>query len=245
MSKRLAWVFLIAFLFSACRDGRGPAAFKTATVRAKKMSMRIDPLPLASEVEILSAGDKVELLRKSEKKFRAGSTEDYWYFARSPSGLEGWMYGGGLSVALAGSSEDNEKKYTEKEITDNLVGKWWELLPDGSTGLRKIYFWPGGKYKYGMGAEDLKEGQYSIRAADRVIKLKDGSPAGDTLEVRFLGQEMRLSGEYEGKNILFRRGDINPEAREVSDERKEKEKEAARKAAEPGKPAEPAKPGPQ
>lgn len=227
LRKHVPFLLILLLPLGYCRDARVQVGFKTATVRAKKMPMRIDPLPLASEVEILSAGDKVELIKRSDKKFKSGNTEDYWYYSRSPSGLEGWVYGGGLSIALAGSGEDNEKKYTEKEITDNLIGKWWELNPDGSTGYRKIYFWPGGKYKYGTGAEELKEGKYEIKLADRLIQLKDGSPAGDELEFRFLGQEMRLSGEYEGKNILFRRGEINPEAKEVSDEKKDKDKSAA------------------
>jgi len=226
MIRRTRWLIVlsIAIIAGCSHSGDYVRGFKTATIRAKKMSMRIDPLPLASEVEILNAGDKVELLKRSAKKFRSGPAEDYWYLARSPSGLEGWLYGAGLSVALAGSSDATEQKYTEKQILENLVGKWWELLPDGSTGLRKIYFWPGGKYKYGIGAEDMKEGHYQIRLADKVIALKDGSPAGDTLEFRFTGQEMRLSGDAEGKNYLFRRGELNPEAKEVADEKKDKDK---------------------
>ncbi|MCE9598825.1 MAG: hypothetical protein K8S54_12735 [Spirochaetia bacterium] len=212
-------------LLSFCSDHpEQMRGFKTASVRVKKMPMRIDPLPLSGEVEILNAGDKVELLKKSAKKFRSGTVEDYWYFGRSPSGLEGWLYGGGLSVALAGTGDEVEQKFTEKQVLENLVGKWWELLPDGDTGLRKIYFWPEGKYTYGIGPADMKEGKYKIRLADKVIELKDGSPAGDKLEFRFIGQEMRLSGDAEGKNYLFKRGELNPEAREVADEKKDKDK---------------------
>lgn len=214
---------ILCFVLSACREDSAPAGFRTATVRAKKVPLRVDPLPLAGEIEILSAGDKVELLRRSEKKFRAGTAEDYWYFARTSTGLEGWIYGGGLSVAVSGDSEEAGPQLTEKQIQENLTGKWWELLPDGSTGLKKIYFWPDGKYKHGEGFADMKEGSFEIRVADRVIELNDGSPAGNELQILFVGQEMRLSGNDNGKSTLFRRGELNPEAREVSDEKKDKE----------------------
>lgn len=240
MSRILLAAVICISVLSFCKaEPDQVKGFKTASVRVKKMPMRIDPLPLAGEVEILNAGDKVELLKKSARKFRSGTVEDYWYFARSPSGLEGWLYGGGLSVALAGTGEEVEQKYTEKQVLENLIGKWWELLPDGDTGLRKIYFWPDGKYKYGIGAADMKEGQYKIRLADKVIEMKDGSPAGETLEFRFIGQEMRLSGDAEGKNYLFKRGELNPEAREVADEKKDKDK-AEQQKKQPGqtKPAE-------
>lgn len=214
---------ILTLSLAACSKDSAPVGFRTATVRAKKVALRIDPLPLAGEVEILSAGDKLELLKRSEKKFRSGSADDYWYFARSPSGQQGWIYGAGLSVAVAGDTEDKGPQLTEKQIQENLTGKWWELLPDGSTGLAKVYFWPDGKYKHGAGNADMKEGTFEIRVAERTIELNDGSPAGNELQILFVGQEMRLSGNDNGKSTLFRRGELNPEAREVSDEKKDKE----------------------
>lgn len=236
--RRLA-AFALTLLVLACGQDNTPAAFRTATVRAKKVALRTDPLPLAGEVEILSAGDKIELLKKSEKKFRSGNAEDFWYYARTSTGLEGWIYGAGLSVAVAGDTEEKGPPLTETVVQENLVGKWWELLPDGSTGAGRIYFWPAGKYKHSIGITELKEGSYEIRVADRVIEMKDGSPGGNELQIVFVGQEMRLSGNEDGKSTLFRRGDLDPEAREVSDEKKDKERQAEERAGKPESKPEP------
>lgn len=191
-------------------------------VMAESLAVRIDPLPSSAEIENLTQGATVKILRRSSEKVRIGAHEDFWYFVRLDNGIKGWVYGARLNVAgitRAGDfGGDNGNEPDDKTISESgrvLVGKWWEIKGDGSTGYRKFYFWSEGDYEYGYGSKITQDGKYEFLVHKQTVLLNKGSGVGDTLFIRRIGRDLRLYVEHKGRSYSFRKADDNPDSDEV------------------------------
>lgn len=186
---------------------------ETAVATDDNVAVRTDPLSMASEVESLSAGARVKLLQRGPEKVRVGKYNEYWYLVQLESGLKGWVYGAKLSIGASAQVAASGEEMIE-EFRKQLVGKWWEVRSDGSTGFRKFAFWKDNKYKYGYGAEYFSEGQYDIIVGRKLVHLEKGSGVGEELVFKAIGRDLRLQAEYKGSVYTFRRGESDPDGPE-------------------------------
>ncbi len=204
-----------ALVLPACGDDAPTEeSNEFASVINDKASLRIDPLTSSSEIDFLDKGVSVQLIGRTEKRYAIGRAREYWYRIRMEDGVEGWIYGANLSIgdsaAQAGQGFDKEM------LQRSLVGKWWEVRNDGTTGLRRLYFWSDGKYKYSYGKveiKDIPEGTYEI-VSETEIRFTPASGVGETVEIKKLGVELRLIGKDEERKISFRRAFLDPDAPE-------------------------------
>ena len=224
--REVIWI-LVGVLWVASCSGDAPTAGRTsrARVTGNKVSMRLAPTTIASEIAFLDRGTELELVGRSREPVRIGSHTEYWFKVRLADGMSGWVYGSNLSVGSAAEEEgptaDDEFR---EEFSRAIVGKWWEGRPDGSTGWVRLNFWPDGVYKYGLEVGEMQEGRYTIDFEKRTIALDNGSPIGDTIEIRELGSEYRLYGVRTAGNhreVYLRRALIDPDAPELLDEPEE------------------------
>ncbi len=193
-----------------------------AVVKTDQISVRTDPLTTASEIDFLDLGSKVRVLRRGEKPVAIGNAKDYWYLIQLDNGIEGWVYGANLSLTV--SAPALEEIPDVKVVAERLVGKWWELRMDGSTGYRKIYFWPDGKYKYGFAANPMTEGKIEIDPKTRTVRLDPPCALGDRVSFKEVGEDYRLLVEKDGQRYVFRRGSTDPEATEVGKDKEDEKK---------------------
>jgi len=191
---------------------------KSALVLGNNISLRTSPLSTAAEIGSLRQGLRVKIKRRSKRRVRISGFNEYWYYVQLDDGLEGWVYGARLSVGEANAKSDEEDLI--KGLKRSLIGKWWEIRPGGSTGYRKIYFWPDGKYKHGYSSGYMEEGKYEVLAHQKVILLHKGSSVGGRLRIHQVGRDLRLVAEYRGNTYTFRRGDKDPDSKEIGLERK-------------------------
>lgn len=200
-------------LFGAACDAAPTESSNTfAEVTNHKASLRIDPTTVASEIAFLDRGLEVQVVGRSVEKQRISGYHEYWYRIRLTDGIEGWVYGASLSIGEAGGKRRGPVQ-DEKELALSLVGKWWEVRTDGSTGYRRLYLWPDGVYKYAYGTEGpMREGKYTIVAADMQVKLDPPAGMGDTVSLRRLGTELRMFVQTDGKKVSLRRAFLDPDA---------------------------------
>lgn len=177
-------------------------------VRVDRSSLRINPLPTASEIEFLPAGSRVSILRMQE-------TDETWYLVRTAEGLEGWIAGQVLLVEGRNKAEALKPIITQAEIPEKLLGQWFETSLTGATGYFKIYFYEDGTYRHGHGLAAMKApGRFQLLPSYNVILLENGSGAGDFLRLRIIGRDMFLIGEENGYEIAYRRRFDDPTVRE-------------------------------
>ena len=211
---------LLFFVLSSC-GGKEPevkeALPESATVMGDNVSVRTDPISMAAEVQTLSGGTTVKVLKKSPEPTRIGKFNSHWYYVELESGLKGWVYGARLSLSGGGSPAVDVQKVLAEDLEKQIVGRWWEIRPDGSTGYRKYVFYPDRKFKYGYGADYYSEGVYEVVATRSIVHLEGtGSGLGDNLSVKHVGSDLRLQIEYRGSLYTFRRGDSDPDGKEVT-----------------------------
>ncbi|MEQ9365893.1 MAG: SH3 domain-containing protein [Leptospirales bacterium] len=201
----------LAFGF-ACDAPPTESSNTFAEVTNHKASLRIDPTTVASEVAFLDRGLQVQVIGRGVEKQRISGHNEFWYLVRLPDGIEGWIYGASLSIGSSGG-QSRKPEQDQKELALSLVGKWWEVRTDGSTGYRRLYLWPDGVYKYAYGTDGpMREGKYEILADDMQVKLDPPSGMGDTISLRRLGTELRMFAETEGKKVSLRRAFLDPDA---------------------------------
>jgi hypothetical protein len=193
---------------------------ESAYVKSGYGILRTDPLPSAPELDALPAGSKLRILDRTEKKIRIGSREDYWYRLQTADDLIGWMYGASITFSESDLKGDGAEApaMDVSTLEKAAIGKWWELLEDGSYGRRKVYLWPDGISKYRLIGESAEDGTYSIRQS--AIEISDGNgKAVIALQPVMIGRdEMRLKGSLNGKELIFILGNANPEAPEIGQE---------------------------
>ncbi|MBX7058103.1 MAG: SH3 domain-containing protein [Leptospirales bacterium] len=187
-----------------------------ADVVNDKASLRIDPVTSSSEIEFLKRGIRVQVLNRTRQKQAIGEANDYWYRIRLEDGVEGWIYGANLSIGdSAGRGADSG---IDELLIRGLVGKWWEVRRDGSTGLRRLYLWNTGEYAYAYGqGEQMQRGKYKIDSPELLL-LDPPSGVGAEISIRKLGSELRLTGRADDREISFRRAFIDPDAPEPNEE---------------------------
>ncbi len=220
MLLRLATAVLSLALLSGCpsKEPEVKSEFPaSATVIGDNTSVRTDPLTMAPEVQTLSTGTKVKILGRSPEPMRIGKLNEHWYRIELESGLKGWVYGGKLSLGSGNASLTGVEQKLADDFEKQIVGKWWEIRPDGSTGYRKFVFWPDRKYKYGYGADYYGPGgTYELVLTRRLVHLEPTSGVGDNLTVKHVGTDVRLQAEHDGTVYTFRRGDSDPDGKEVT-----------------------------
>lgn len=196
---------------------------ETATVTGDNISLRSGPISMASEVYSLSGGTRLKILKKSPEPTRIGKFNQYWYYVELENGMKGWVYGARLSIAGAesGSPDSSGGGGLDQKLADELdkqiIGRWWEIRQDGSTGYRKYVFYPDRKFKYAYGSEYYDEGTYEVVVTRSLVHLEGkGSGLGDNLNMKHVGNDLRLQVEYKGSLYTFRRGDSDPEGKEVT-----------------------------
>ena len=205
-------LILAGLLISACDSVPTEASNTFAEVVVHQESLRVDPTTVSSEITFLDRGLEVKVIGRTQERSRISGHNEYWYRVRLPDGIEGWLYGASLSIGSAGGST-REPEQDKKELALSLVGKWWEVRTDGSTGYRRLYLWPDGVYKYAYGTEgEMREGRYEILAEEQKIKLDPPSGMGDTVQLKRLGTELRMFAEADGKKISLKRAFLDPDA---------------------------------
>jgi len=222
--RYISSIIVLAVLLISCSE-KPPSAnagLEKAIVVVNRAILRSDPHPVAPELDAIDKGFPLAILKKTEKKHRVAGKLDYWYYVRTESGIEGWTYGASLSIG----KEIDRSEQEIHNLQEKLIGKWWDIRNDGSTGYFKIYFWPDGKYKHGFGNQKMEEGTYIIRSSDNIIELKEGSRVGKWLKIQSYAGDISLSADFEGKVTVFRRGDPDPDATEISPEEEEKKAKA-------------------
>ncbi len=214
---------------SACGDSKPDENLKkkeelpkSATVTGDNTSLRISPLTTASEIDTLAFGTKVAIKRRGVKRVRIHGFNRYWYFVRLESGMEGWVYGARLSVEQTSEQAKQAATAIIEGLRTKVIGKWWEVRKDGSTGYRKLYFWKDGKYKYGYGTRYSLEGKYELLPHEKMIFLDKGG-LSDKVRIKQVGRDLRLEATYKGSTYSFRKGDSDPDSKEVGlDDKKKK-----------------------
>ena len=198
--------------FVACDAVPTESSNTFAEITNDQASLRLDPTTVASEIAFLDLGLEVQVVGRTAEKVRISGHNEYWYRIRLPDGIEGWMYGASLSIGSSGKQQKAAAEDPEK-IRLNLVGKWWEVRKDGSTGYRRLYLWPDGVYKYAYGTEGpMQEGRYEILPAEKKLKLDPPSGMGDTVTMKRLGTELRLFAQTDDRTVSFRRAFLDPDA---------------------------------
>ena len=222
-------LFLCLCFFSFCgKEKSGVEKTKEfpeyATIQGDKVSLRTDPLTTAAEIEFLSAGTRVKIKKRGARKVRISGYNHYWYMVRLKSGLEGWVYGARLSLggSSVGPRGPEEKAISRDAFRKMVIGKWWEINDDGSTGYRKLYFWPDGSYKYGYGTGYMRKGKYDLLPASLVILLDKKSGVGERVAMKRIGRENRLFAEVRGRKYYFRLGETDPGGKEDGLEKNKK-----------------------
>ena len=218
MSALFGVLFACLLFAFSCGDSKPTAPPQeqlpdSAVIEGENISLRTDPLPTAAEIESMGHGQKVKIIRRSNTKVKISGFDEYWYFVRLETGIEGWVYGAKLSIGKKKDQQEQEKLI--KGLRQLVVGKWWEIKSGGSTGYRKIYFWSDGKYKHGYGSGYMDEGKYEVLTHEKVIFLDKGSGMGNKLYIRQIGRDIRLVAEYKGDTFVFRKGDGDPDSKEV------------------------------
>ena len=202
---------------------------ESAIVEADNLAIRTDPLPTASEIDTLPLGTRLSIKKRSREKARISRYNDYWYKVKVEgglAGLEGWVYGARLSISqerikASGGALPPETdsaaaslKVLEEQATalkKALIGKWWEIRSDGSSGYRKLIFWPDGKYKYGYASRGLRGGTYTLDPIKKEVKFDKSSGVGDTITMKRVGRDYRLVAEHKGDVYTFRLGHLDPD----------------------------------
>ncbi|MCB1174853.1 MAG: SH3 domain-containing protein [Leptospiraceae bacterium] len=216
---------LALLLVLACGPAESADPFaldRKATISSRIVSLRTDPVALASEVTFLKLGQPVRVIAQTRDKYRIAGFNEYWYQVELEDGIQGWVYGSNLSIG-SGKQDANEvtkrQAALQEELERTIVGKWWEVRPDGSTGYGRIYFWSDGAYKQGMGRGDLYAGgAFQIDAKENQVVLDKGSFMGDKLEIKQVGAEYRLYGHSKSRKIVLKRAFIDPDAPEPGKE---------------------------
>lgn len=190
---------------------------ESAVVMGENVSVRTDPISMASEVQTLEAGTRVKILKKSPEPVKIGKFNSHWYYVELESGLKGWVYGAKLSIASGKTAAADVEKTLAEDLEKQIVGRWWEIRPDGSTGYRKYVFYPDRKFKYAYGADYYSEGDYEVVPTRSIVHLEGkGSGLGDNLTIKRVGSDLRLQIEHGGSLYTFRRGDADPDGKEVT-----------------------------
>ncbi|MCR9142049.1 MAG: SH3 domain-containing protein [bacterium] len=212
----------IIFAGGACDSAPTESSNTFAEVTNHKASLRIDPTTVASEIAFLDRGLEVQVIGRGIEKQRISGYNEFWYRIRLPDGIEGWIYGASLSIGSAGGKR-RAPEQDAKELALSLVGKWWEVRTDGSTGYRRLYLWPDGVYKYAYGTEGpMREGKYTVQPEEMQLKLDPPSGMGDTVSLRRLGTELRMFAQTDGKKVSLRRAFLDPDAPDPLDPDDEK-----------------------
>lgn len=202
------WFWIGVLLFACAREAPEPELPDYGIVRVDRSSLRINPLPTASEIEFLPVGSRVSIVRMREG-------DETWYLVRTAGGLEGWIAGQALLVEGRSKAEALKPIITAAEIPEKLLGQWFETSLTGATGYFKIYFYEDGTYRHGHGLAAMKApGRYQLLPAYNVILLEKGSGAGDFLRLRIIGRDLFLIGEENGYEIAYRRRFDDPDVRE-------------------------------
>lgn len=219
---------------AACGDARPTeSSSRVADILNDGVSMRIDPLTSASEVEFLNQGTQVKVVGRTDEKVSIGRFKEYWYRVRLESGLEGWVYGSNLSIGSSAAAGPVRRGMTEQQFREALVGQWWEVRTDGTSGYRRLYLWPDGSYKYAFGDNDWQEGKYVLEPEEQRMTFDPPNAMSDWASMKKVGTEFRLFSESEGRKVSFRRLHLDPDAPEPGAE------EETENAGEPGEAAAP------
>lgn len=184
-----------------------------AVTRVNSVNMRIAPFVLASKVDVLQKGIPLKIVDRSDKKDRIGRSVDYWYRVRLINGLEGWIYGTGLTLNESPGKGENPVwniPSTSSVIPDGDLRGKWKVSSGGDSFKRvELLFRKDGTFLYQRGAEMPAEGTYKVDADLNSIQLKSGSlPDGTGIKYFFTGRELRLSGDIGGTRVVFRRSSM-------------------------------------
>lgn len=200
----------------------GDLVIKNATITSDVVSLRTNPVILASEIQFLHRGDEVKVIGRSTRPDRISGMMDYWYQVRLKNDIQGWVYGPNLSIGRGNNkqkSSEEARAALKEELERAVVGKWWEILSNGSTGYGRIYFWPDGVYKHGFGRGELRaQGKYTIDVDEMKVVLDKGSYMGEQLSMRKVGSEYRIYGKTKSRRIVLRRAFLDPDAPEPGKE---------------------------
>ncbi len=219
MQRSSVVLAIILGLAVACGDAKPTeSSYRVADVLNDGVSMRIDPLSSASEVDFLDRGVSVKVVGRTDEKVSIGRFKEYWYRVRLESGLEGWVYGSNLSIGDSAAAGPVRRGMTEQQFREAVVGQWWEIRTDGTSGYRRVYLWPDGTYKYAFGDNPWQEGKYAMAPEDQRLTFDPPNAMSDWASMKKIGTEFRLFSESEGKKISFRRLHLDPDAPEPGEE---------------------------
>jgi formylglycine-generating enzyme len=107
----LCGLFFIITTGAVFGQGFAPTS---GTVNDSRIRMRDTPDLQSTTVEFLSAGDRVEVLGRSDKTQEIGVFQDYWYKVQSPDGKAGWTFGEFIDLEPAPGVE-------RPEVSKNMV----------------------------------------------------------------------------------------------------------------------------
>jgi hypothetical protein len=98
------FLFIIsAVVFASCTDDGSFSitgdSYKKAWVKAHEVSLRINPSTVATRMDVVPYNTEMKIIKQAAKPKKIGSENNYWYMVRLPNGVEGWVYGSGLSFS--------------------------------------------------------------------------------------------------------------------------------------------------
>ncbi len=98
---------------------------KKAYVKAEYASLRLAPSTVATRIEALPYNTEIRIINQTSEKRKIGGQADYWYLVRLTNGVEGWIYGSGISFSELPATyqrpEPEVKPDAETEKADNSV----------------------------------------------------------------------------------------------------------------------------
>lgn len=207
-------LILILFVSGCSRETQvllqGRKFPKNGYITMDRMSMRVSPFILSSKVSILNKGIRVKLMERTAEKERIGSVSNYWYRIQLNNGINGWVFGSGISFKpIADSGTKGAPGTLEFSLAtlnmQSVLGYWVEMNQSGGNGNRLFNFKEDMAYHYSDPSSRIKhDGKYEVDSESGKILLEKSSPAGSNLDFFFVGKELRFTLNQGNQEIIFR-----------------------------------------
>ncbi len=99
---------------------------KVAIAKIDSLAVRETAEPAARRVYKLRQYEVIKIIDKTDKKFKVGSYEDFWYNVLTMDGTEGWCYGESLIIKNIGEELDEaqDTDIHDPELSNFLQSVW-------------------------------------------------------------------------------------------------------------------------
>lgn len=182
--------------------------------------LRTEPTLYGFEVSLLSQGEEVQVLFKTQKEEIIGETKSIWYYVKTEKGLVGWIFG----ALLSKTKTKKEEYYFDPKLVSNILeGLWWEVNERGETGFRSLEFQKENQdslegtviYKF----QNTNPIEVKFKITEKgMIQLEKALPIGKEIYV-FESYEYRIYFLNDNKKqIMFKKSQVPKEELEKKDE---------------------------